>query len=402
MRFVPILCVLLLAGPVAALSGLEAPPGPPRIEKESGPLGLPIELEEIFANVSNETSVIAGQNLTREDVRVRVDMEFRKIDLDLIGAIFGGGTFEAQARIGLTLDLRAISFDRIKPILEERAGMNITLPLERTSLYITADEMRTLLAGEALRAFQDEQEAATRNLIESSFPDLTVLSTRFTWTNTTPAINMQGDVERGGIPLLTEPPMTLDATVELQFIHVESLVGILDGYRARKAALARDPSLDAAEDAQKAELERLRAENEGPIFDRSAFSILGITQLLVLEMDPGWDLDVAMRLPQGYTFEYASADVGLSKDYSRATAATYARLAGQPVENPVAVSLSNRYLVTVTMLGAVFLVGFLLRAPTLIVSNWTVARAAKRRLERIDRIRRNVPAESALDATSGK
>lgn len=361
-------------------------PALPRDVLGAGPLGLPTEdaVDVVATNVSR----VLGENLTREDVSLALDLDFRTLDFDLVGMVFGGGTLEANARLAAKLELRAISVSRIEELLAERTqgAVNLsTLGVNASRQVIAADEFRSLLAGEALAAFEDEQESLVRAIVQDSFPDLTILSAEFEWSQTDPLVNTQGDLDRQ-FPRLTEPPIVLDAVVELQVLRRESLAALLlDALREEAAEEGFAPGGgggaiedDEAPDPREELIERLRAENEGAFYERSAFSRLGITQLLVLRMEPGWDLDMTMRLPKGYTFEYASADVAVAPDLGGARTAVYARDSGEPVPNPVAISISNRYLVTVALLATVLLAGALLRLPVLIAANLLLVRRARK------------------------
>lgn len=360
MRRAVLLAALLAALPAVGASPLPLAAPTPDLAAP-GPADVPT-VAQLQRAVLVELGNRSGTNLTREDVDVSIDLDFRKLDFDALGLIFGGGTFEAQGRLKLHADLRALAVGRAAEMARER---DLPLPANTVNeTYLYADTFRMTLAGEALAAFEREQEARIGALVVGSFPNMTVLSSRFAWGNVDPAVNARGD-RQGEAPRLTEPPVTLDVELDVQYLEREKLVDIL-------AELLRPESRreEAAEEAEEAAIDRLKAENAGAFYEQSAFGTLGITQLLTLEMPPGWDLELEMRLPEGFTIEYASPDVLVAGDLQSARTFALAGDADSSVENPVALSLSNRYLVSVALLLTVLLVGGVLRIPVLLVAHW--------------------------------
>lgn len=359
------LFLLMLAAPVAP--GLAPAPGLPAASGGgAGPLDF--LTGPLVENATRLAYAATGDNITREDVRVLLRMDFRTLDFDTVGVIFGGGDFEAQARLHAHLEFRALSIRHLEGALE-RAGVekgevqNVT-GVNLSRQFLTADQFRAALVGEALAAFEAEQEEKAAGFLQETFPDLTVLSTRFAWTNTSPETSLVGDGP--GQVRLKDPPIALDVVLDVQYLKRTSLMGILDAFLEKKA---EETEADRqAEEAEDALLDRLKSENEGAFYERSAFSLLGLTQLIVLEIDPGWDLEIVLSLPEGYTYEYASPDVTLDPDQRSARTLTFARTAEGPVANPVAVSLSNRFMVSVALLATMLMTGALLRFPTLLVA----------------------------------
>lgn len=312
----------------------------------------------------------AGIDLTREEVDVAMRMDFRTVDFDTVNVVFGGGTFQAQARLYARLEFYVISVERISDALEKAApgAGNLSqygIPTDRS--HIAADEFRATFVAEALKAFEDEQEARAAELITSTLPNVTVLSTQFAWSNTEPQEGAEREPNAPADPAaaldvrelndLRLPPLVLETTFELQYVERTSLLDILE------QVLFEDPETQE-EKKRKQEVADTAAD-----FERSAFGLLGITQVLNLEMEPGWNLDLVVQLPQGYTFEEASPDVSLDGARRQAATATLARDAFAEVANPVALTFSNRFVVSTAMLAVVLLVGAILRFPYTLVWN---------------------------------
>ena len=333
------------------------------------------------ATLRENASRLWGENLSHEDVRIYLDMEFRTLDFDAVGVVFGGGTFEAQARLAARLEVRSLGLYRVSDIIngstQGRVNLSATpLGQDVNRTHITADELRTLLAGEVLAAFQTQQQDAAEAFIGEAFPDMTVLASRFRWANVNPAVNQEGDAEMADDPLgfhLLEPPIVLDVAFDLQYLKRESLANLMEQARAEQEA---EGATNASEDPDDRLLEELKARQQAAFYERSAFSVLGLTQLLNLEMMPGWDMFLTLRLPEGYTFEEASPDVTVDEAYRSARVLTLAGDAGTTVANPVLVSISNRYIVSVSLLASVLLLGAILRFPATLA--WGRARAWRR------------------------
>lgn len=314
---------------------------------------LPAPLDAPVSNLRENLTVTLQDNVTHEDVRVDLDVDFRTLDFDLVGLLFGGGTFEAQARLKAHVEIRAIGLDRVNAALNGTSSGQLNLsqtPLAQdvNRTFLTADELRLTLSGEALALFQDAQEEAMADLVADAFPEMTVLSSRFEWSGTDPRENARGDQDPAR-PRLKDPPLVLDVDLSVQYLQRTNLLAIL------KQAGKEDPD-DAL-------LERLKDRQQAAFHERSAFSVLGLTQVLNLSMQPGWDLRLTLRLPEGYTFEDASPDVSVGAGHREAATFALAGDSATAVANPVLVSISNRFLVCVSLLVATLLAGAILRVP---------------------------------------
>src|SRR5687767_10942445 len=81
-----------------------------------GPVAGPVNdaLGPVVPPLLGAVYAAAGQNVTREDVRVFVDLNFSKGDVNFFGLLLGSGKAEIQAKIHARLEMRVISSDRIR------------------------------------------------------------------------------------------------------------------------------------------------------------------------------------------------------------------------------------------------------------------------------------------------
>lgn len=281
----------------------------------------------------------------------------------------------ARARIEADIDMRAIGAARIQEAIDGAApgAGNITaLGIDPRTSFVPADLFRATFAGEALRAFQDEQEIRLEEFIEATIPDVTVLSTSFEWVNVSPEESLEAGVSVPAVPRdptdpsdaqlydlndPTEPPITLKARVDVEYLQRTSLLEILE------------TALQPKSEEEKARKKQVA--DAGVDYDRSAFGLLGIRQVLDLQAAEGWNVGVAVIVPDGYTIEEASPDVLVGADLREARVLTLGKDADDTVVNPVSLTLSNRYLVSTALLGAILLVGGIVRFPVILgVNAW--------------------------------
>lgn len=371
-----VLSLLAIAPSLAAGAG----PLPAIAPASDGPL------DAILANATGQalTAVYktTGNNLTREDVRIGLLIDFRDLDFDMLGITFGGGRLMAQARVTGHLELRILSVDRITKAIQSAAGDNVNLSqVGLGGQYLTANEFRATLATEAIAAFEAGEQREVERMITKMLPDITVLATTFEWSGTDPmpvlgSPQLQPTDPRRPVQAdLVGPPIVLDVTVDVQYLKRDSLYAIVS--RGIEKAMDRTDAERQKELEEKDAIARLKAENEGAFYERSAFSTMGLTQLISPEMPPGWDLQTHVKLPLGYTIEYASPDVDVGDSRQTGDTMTLAGLSDEPLSNPVAISLSNRFLVTSALLVVVLLSGAILRFPTMLVAKRVVRRAKK-------------------------
>jgi hypothetical protein len=360
--------VVLLAGAPALA---QVPPLPPSPGAIVGPI-LDENTPTVLRPAENET----GQDLHSEEIRIDVLVDVVNVEYEIVNIMFGGGKVGADATVNVHLEFRAVSTVRLDEALRATSGdANVTLystfgvPTNRTA--ITAEEIRVIGGGALLAAFQTYQAEETKRFVETTLPGLTLLSANIDWSNTAPAGYLTGYrppdalpdspeslLDAAPQPDLREPPLVLDANARLGFISRVSL-GEIVGDAIQKKARGEDETETPAERLKKS----LQENETAGILDRTAFNVMGLTQLLALGVPPGWLLNLTMLVPAGYTVEGATDELIVDGSHrnvvyvldgaGRATASDQAGL----------VTLSNRYLVTVTALVVVALLGAVIGLP---------------------------------------
>src|SRR5581483_12006252 len=137
-----------------------------------------------YPAVIHAGELATGTNLTREDVRIALDLDFRSLDFDALGVVFGGGDFRAQGRLSAHLEFRAINVSRFYG-LSPRAPPNGSLD-RAGPMVITAGEFRATLSAAAVAAFEAQEQDALTTFVSTTFPDATLLASRFSWSNVSP------------------------------------------------------------------------------------------------------------------------------------------------------------------------------------------------------------------------
>lgn len=312
-----------------------------------------------LVNEAQETAYPAAENqsgeeLTSEDIDLDVLVDIREAEFDMVGVLLGGGSAKTSIEIQAELAVRAVNASRVEQALDQQYEEGNLSIAERTGIdtsksVFTADELRSAGGGVVLDAFQAYQERVTRGYLADTLPQVTVLSTSFDWKNTRPGQEAGNETD----PEPREPPLVLEADARMQFLDRYSLADLLqDGGNSSDA---------------KTPQERLREqllENETvPIRQQSAFQVMAIGQLVSLELPPGWRLNLTVELPKGYTI--SSATDALEVDDDRRTASYYVDGTGQEAVRTTSgvVKLSDRSLVTTTIVGLSIALGFVLRLP---------------------------------------
>ncbi|MES2155256.1 MAG: hypothetical protein V4510_09000 [bacterium] len=339
-------------------------PSPDTVGKTLHPI-----LDPVVAQVLPPAEVASGEDLHGEDIAAVLDLDIRNVDDDVVGIVFGGGKVGADAVATFHLDFRAVGADRLDEAIRSGTGdANASLrnsfgvPANRTAL--TAEEVRLVGAGELLALFQAYELGAAKRYLEASLPGLTVLDLSGAWSNTLPASGLRSGhlpgvpdpnnpyatVGQPPIPPLREPPLVLDARARLQYLDRFSLVGILQ----------RPDRPDTERDRLQARIEHAQSD---AVTDRSAFRLLGLKQLLDVQVPPGWRLAVTMTVPQGFTIEGATDEIIVSSDHRSATYHASGDGRTTAVSQAAVVTVSNRYIVTITVLAVALLAGYVLRLP---------------------------------------
>lgn len=316
-----------------------------------------------------------GENLTGEEIDLTLELDVTNAEFDLVGVLFGGGKVQTDLDATGTLAFRAVNVSRAETAMEAHTGranvsLNETFGIDTNRSVVTAEEIRTAGGGLLLEAFQSYQQDATTRYLESTIPQVTVLSASFAWSNTEPARDAEraedaDDPEEGREAAedtsLREPPLVLDASFTVRFLDRYALGDLVTQPEDDEEQQAR--ALALAEEEDDALQERIEENQTAPFLEQSAFQVLGVGQLLQLELPPGWRLNVTMTVPEGYTI--AGASDALVVDEDRQTASYYLDGSQQSDARTTSgvVTLSDRGLVTWTLLVGVGLVGVVLRIP---------------------------------------
>lgn len=289
-----------------------------------------------------------GNNITREDVRITLDMNFTKGDVGLAGLLIGSGKAEIQAKIQGRLEMRVISSDRVRAALEGENAYNIDAGNATflSQAYLPAEVFRASASAEVVAAFQRDQEDALHAYLTRALPEMDILKLDFIWSNVHP-YQTTSDAS------LTEPPIVLELDLVLQYIRVESVNSLV------KAYFDKDKKGD---DGRKAYVEDLKQDNGDPLRTRDFFAAAAYTQLLNLSMQPGWTLDITLALPQGYSFTYFNDQVERVSD-RKASLHVDASSSDEEVGKVFLAAITHRRLVALVLFGALWVVGLLAAFP---------------------------------------
>lgn len=342
-------------------------------EPDPSTVGGPVN--EALATANPVAENRTGEDLDGEEIDLQFELDVTNAEFDLVGVLFGGGKVQSDFDADATLSFHAVNASRAEQALQaytgnEDASLNRTFGIDTNRSVITAEEIRTAGGGLLLEAFQNYQEGATVRYLQDTLPQVTVLSSGFAWSNTEPGQDAEGaedtDEPQDGEQQaedasLRDPPIVLEASFTMRFLDRYALGDLIadgedGGESARALTLAQD-------DEDREEIERIRANQTPPFLEQSAFQVLGVGQLLSLDLPPGWRMNMTVTVPEGYTIEGASDAFVVSDD--RRTASYY--LDGTQREQAYAtdgvVTLSDRGLVTWTLLVGVGIAGMVLRIP---------------------------------------
>lgn len=356
------LVALLVVPPVAS----QLPVGP-------GALGGPVnEAADAAIPVAENQS---GEDLTTESIDLALHLNIVNAEFDLVGVLFGGGKVQTDLDATATLAFHAVNVSRLETALEGTTGpanvtLNGTFGIDSNRTVLTAEEIRAAGGGVLLEAFQGYQEDATQAYIEEAVPQVTVLSTRFDWQNTQPVEDEREDQDVS----LRDPPILLEADVTLRFLDRVSLVDLV-------AANVQGNATEN-ETAEEALQQRIEENQTAPFAEQDAFEVLGIGQLLTMNLPPGWRLNLTVTVPKGFTIAGATDALVVSED--RRTASYYLDGSSRETlrQTSGVVTLSDRFLVLSTLTIGVALVGVLLRFPV----EWAAFGLARRRSQAGDEL----------------
>jgi hypothetical protein len=312
---------------------------PPDLGAVSGPLDpiagqvVPPTLETVY----NAT----GQNISREDVRLFLDLNFTKGDMNLFGLVIGSGKAEVQAHLHVRGELRVISSDRIRAAIEGENAYNMSTDnlTFLSDVYLTADMFRATLTAEAIALFQKAQEAALAQYLRESVPEMDVLSLEISWSNVTP---QQAFTDTD----ITGPPIVVELDLVVQYIRIESVPSLVGAYLGSK---------DKG-DGKKDYLQELKERNGAEPKERDFMGAAAYTQLLNLSMQPGWSLKAGLHVPRGYSFTYANHPVQ-SEDERSAAFEVDASDSDAEVKEVFLASITHRRAVALALFISMMVIG---------------------------------------------
>jgi hypothetical protein len=199
-----IVASLLLAPLVAAQTSLGPIMGP--INDIAGQV-VPPAVDAVYSGT--------GQNITREDVRLSLDLNITKGGVGVLGLMLGSGKAELDASIQIRGEIRVISGDRLRAALEGENSYDISAENATgwTDLYLPAEVFRATLAAEVIAAFQKDQEKMLREYVASAVPELEIISLDIAWKNVHP-YEALSDLS------LTEPPIVFELDAAVRYLRV--------------------------------------------------------------------------------------------------------------------------------------------------------------------------------------
>lgn len=296
----------------------------------------------------------SGRDFTSEDIDLHVLVDVRDAEFDIAGVMLGGGSVATSVAIDAELAIRAVNASRVEEAVDAYSDESNTTLSEETGFNtsrsaFTADELRSAGTGVVLEAFQAYQEDLTRDYLAETLPQLTILSLDFDWQNTRPAQEGRNETD----PEPREPPLVLQVRSRMEYLDRYSLVELLE----------TDGNTSEAQTPEERLRESLLENQTVPLERQSAFQVLGIAQLVSLELPPGWLLNLTVELPKGFTI--ASATDALHVDEDRRKASYYVDGTGREtvLASSGVVEISDRSLVTTTVAGLAVALGLVLRLP---------------------------------------
>lgn len=296
-----------------------------------------------------------GEDLSSEQIDVTLVLDVENAEFDLRGALLGGGKVQTDVEVRAKLAIYAVNVSRLETALNESTErsdvtLNRTFGVDTDRAALTAEEIRSVAGGELLRAFRPYQEEATVNYIEDTLPQVTVLTAAFEWSNTKPAQDERSEQEA----TIRDPPIVLEATVRMQFLDRVSIVDLVED------KLAANETGTTKQEKLRQQIEENQTE---PFLQRDAPKVLGVGQLLSLDLPPGWRLNFTMEVPKGYTIASATDALEVTEDQRTARYFLDGSQRATTASTSGVVKLSDRSLVATTLVTGAGIAGALLRIP---------------------------------------
>jgi hypothetical protein len=351
------------------------PPDPAMIGDMVGPVTDPVVAQAVPAA---ETAV--DEDLHSEDIRVDVILDARNVEFQLAAMILGGGKVQADVTASVHLEFYAVSTERLDAAVKAASGdadasLNRTfgIPTNRTAL--TSEEIRLVGGGALLEAFQSAEVENARAFLQETVPEMTVFGLDVVWSNTAPIgwfpqppalpptapsipeVNVpdpQTVSIADPVPPLREPPIVLDAVARVQYLTRLSVVSLV------QSALARSDGSDEKTPAQLLKADLIETQYDPPL-ERSAFELLGFSQLLKMSVPPGWTLNLLFLVPPGFTVEATTDELRIVEVDDGAAYYLDGSTRTEAGDQAGLLTISARGPVTLTLLVVAAIVGIALR-----------------------------------------
>lgn len=368
-------CILLLLATAQA-----QPPAPWAVPPVVPPSPLGPVLDPVVGMVVPAGENTTGQDLHREDVRIRVDLRITDVDYQLLGILFGGGRVAADCTATLRVEFRALGAARLDAALRGATGQeNVSLsgtfgiPVDRVAL--TAEEVRLAGGGVLLQAVETYETQAARAYLADMMPGVAVGPVDAAWSGVDPTASVAAPAAPAspqqvpgavaGQPVLDvrDPPIVLEARTQLRYVHRTTLAEIVEGARS--------------DDAPARLKDRIARDEFGGAGSRGAFGLLGYGQLLKFSVPSGWTLNATVEVPAGFSIEAASSELALAQDHQSLAFALDGNGRAQLAERPALATVSSRATVTAAAFAVVGALGLIVRLPLEAAVLWVAHKRAK-------------------------
>jgi len=336
---------------------------PPPADPDLGPVVDVID-DAAGDNIPTILELIEGQTgeeLDREDIRVGMDMEFTKGEVNLLGFLVGSARTEITAHLEARIEIRVVSSDRIRALVEGENPYNATA--ENTTflstIYIPADVFRASFSGSVIDNFKADQEDALEIYFRRTFPELQMSDLGISWSN----IRAQDVIADEDI---FEPPIIADVEMTLNYLRVDSIDSLVASY------------FDARQEPgpRRQYIADLKKDAGDPLRSRDFFSAAAYSQLVNLTAQPGWAIDIDFQLPRGYEFTYFNEEVS---DVTPRTASIHLDALDQDgdAHRVYLASITHKRGVAATLFVVMWAVGLLLATPGRLLYSRRLRRLAK-------------------------
>lgn len=303
-----------------------------------------------------------GQNITREDVRIMASLNVTKGTVDGVQVLLGAVQAEVQAHVRLRVEMRVLSSERIRALVEGENAYNVSAENATwmSEAFLPAEVFRATATAQLVALFQAEQERALVAFLQRSVPEMQILSLDLRWHNVSP---QQALTDFS----LTEPPIVVELEATLQYLHHNTMASMLADYLRGRDEPDRDD--------RKAYIDRLKQDNGDPLRSRDFFAAAAYTQLLNLSMQPGWSLSIALHVPKGYAFTYVNGNITERGERSILLEVD-AMDVNQGIDHVFLASITHKRAIALALFATMWLAGLLLAMPARVLRWRQVRRRA--------------------------